>query len=91
MLYGIQNQKQTQDIVELVTPISNLVSDPTDRAKLAIFNQAFATRVKGYDTDLQQVNDVYVLAGSHFFESTLVDKNMQPLWWDENIAKADKY
>lgn len=67
-------EKPTQEIVELVTPISNLVTDPTDRAKLAIFNQAFANRVKSYDADTQQVNDVYVLAGSIFFKDSLVDK-----------------
>lgn len=70
----IDVDKPTQDIVELVAPISSLVNDPTDRAKLAIFNQTFANRVKGYDVDLQQVNDIYVLAGSNFFENTLVDK-----------------
>lgn len=70
----IQVDKPTQEIIEIVAPVSHLITDPTDRAKLAIFNQTFANRVKGYDTDLQQVNDVYVLAGSHFFENTLVDK-----------------
>lgn len=70
----IEVDKPTQEIVELVAPISDIVTDPTDRAKLAIFNQTFANRVKGYNTDLQQVNDVYVLAGSKFFENSLVDK-----------------
>ena len=70
----INVDKPSQEIIELVQPISNLVTDPTDRAKLAIFNQAFANRVRGYDAELQQVNDVYVLAGSNFFENTLVDK-----------------
>jgi len=67
-------EKPTTDIVELVSPISNLITDPTDRAKLAIFNQTFANRVKSYDADTQQVNDVYVLAGQTFFKDSLVDK-----------------
>ena len=67
-------EKPTPDVIELVSPISNLITDPTDRAKLAIFNQAFANRVKSYDADTQQVNDVYVLAGQTFFKDSLVDK-----------------
>jgi hypothetical protein len=67
-------EKPTPEIVQLVAPISELITDPTDRAKLAIFNQAFANRVKGYDADTQQVNDVYVLAGQTFFKDSIVDK-----------------
>lgn len=66
--------KPSDDIISLVEPISKLVSDPTDRAKLAIFNQEFATRVLTYNTNNQQTNDVYVLAASHFFQSSLLDK-----------------
>jgi hypothetical protein len=67
-------EKPTQQIVELVKPLSDIVTDPTDRAKMAIFNQEFAERVSGYNTDTQQVNDVYVLAASNFFKDSLVDK-----------------
>lgn len=67
-------EKPTIEIIEAVSPLSNLITDPTDRAKLAIFNQAFANRVKTYDSDLQQVNDVYVSAASNFFGDTMVDK-----------------
>lgn len=67
-------EKPTPDIIELVTPMSNIVTDPTHRAKLAIFNQEFANRVKNYDADVQQINDVYVLAGSAFFQDELKDK-----------------
>lgn len=66
--------KPTTSILELVNPISNTVTDATDRVKLAIFNQEFATRVKTYEVDAQQVNDVYVLAGSLFFENSLRGK-----------------
>lgn len=67
-------EKPTQQVIELVKPVSDLVTDPTDRAKLAIFNQEFAERVVKYNTDTQQVNDVYVLAASEFFKDDLVDK-----------------
>ena len=53
---------------------SDLITDPSDRAKLAIFNYEFAERVLDYNTTSQQVNDVYTLAGKIFFEDTLVDK-----------------
>lgn len=67
-------QKPSDEIIAIVSPISKLVSDPTDRAKLAIFNQEFANRVVSYNTNNQQTNDVYVLAGSKFFKDSLVDK-----------------
>lgn len=67
-------EKPSQDILERVGPIAKTITDPTDRAKLAIFNQEFAKRVPSYDTDLQQVNDVYVIAAASFFENSLKDK-----------------
>ena len=70
----INVDKPTQAIIDIVTPISSMITDPTDRAKLAIFNQTFANRIKIYNADLQQVNDIYVLAASCFFENTLVNK-----------------
>ena len=33
--------KPEETILNLVTPIATIVTDPTDRAKLAIFNQEF--------------------------------------------------
>lgn len=66
--------KPTPDIIEAVDPLSKLITDPTDRAKIAIFNHVFSSRVKTYDTDLQQLNDVYVNAASNFFGDTIVDK-----------------
>ncbi len=66
--------KPSDQVIEIVKPISDLITDPTDRAKLAIFNQEFANRVISYDTDIQKLNDVYALAGSNFFKDTLVNK-----------------
>lgn len=66
--------KPSDSVIQLVSPISALVTDPTDRAKLAIFNQEFANRIKSYETDNQKTNDVYVLAAQYFFLDSLKDK-----------------
>lgn len=67
-------EKPNDQILSVVQPISNLITDPTDRAKLAIFNQDFAKKILNYSSDNQQTNDVYVLAGSYFFKDSLKDK-----------------
>lgn len=67
-------KEPSQEIIALVKPIKDLVTDPTDRAKLAIFNQDFAKRIKTYSTDNQKTNDVYVLAASYFFKDSIRDK-----------------
>lgn len=66
--------KPSEKIVNRVQQFSDLITDPTDRAKIAIFNHEFAERVINYSTTSQQVNDVYSLAGKLFFKQTLVDK-----------------
>lgn len=64
----------SETVIARVSLFSDLVTDPTDRAKLAIFNYEFAKRIEGYSTTSQQVNDVYALAGKTFFKGSLVDK-----------------
>ena len=59
-------------VLNRVKIFSNIVTDPTDRAKLAIFNYEFANRVASYNASSQQVNDVYTLAGKTFFQNTFV-------------------
>jgi hypothetical protein len=66
--------RPSDEIIELVKPLSSLITDPTDRAKMAIYSQEFAGRVKSYDAQLQQVNDVLALSASGFFEGTMNDK-----------------
>lgn len=66
--------RPSDEIIELVKPISSLITDPTDRAKMAIYSQEFASRVKAYDAQLQQVNDVLALSASGFFEGSMNDK-----------------
>lgn len=66
--------KPTQQVISSVEPISQIISNKTDRIKLAVFNQEFAKRVLSYDTDLQQLNDVYVLAATYSFDGSMKDK-----------------
>lgn len=70
----LQLTKPSDMILSVVNPVSKLVSDKHDRAKLAIFNQEFAKRVVTYETDTQQLNDLYVESASCFFNDTLNDK-----------------
>ena len=67
-------EKPSQEVKDKVMFFSDLVTDPSDRAKIAIFNYEFAKRVLAWDANVQQVNDVYSLAGKTFFENTLVNK-----------------
>ena len=66
--------KPNEPILALVQPVSDLVTDPTDRAKLAIYSQEFATRVKTYNVELQQINDVLAVAAKEFFQDSIHDK-----------------
>lgn len=66
--------KPNEYILNLVQPVSDLVTDPTDRAKLAIYSQEFANRIKKYDIELQQINDVLALAAKEFFQDSMNDK-----------------
>lgn len=73
-LTNLNIEKPSINVLETVKPVSELVTDPTDKAKFAIFNQEFAKRVIHYKTDVQQINDVYVLAASEFFKDSVKDK-----------------
>lgn len=66
--------KPTDSIVKAVTPIADLVTDPNDRAKLAIYSQEFANRIKSYDVDSQQVNDILTESAKEFFQGSITDK-----------------
>lgn len=67
-------EKPSDPVLSVAKDISALVTEQEDREKLAIFNYEFSQRILGYNTDCQQVNDVYVIAGKLFFQSTLADK-----------------
>ena len=69
-----KKKKRDQEIKEKVSSIADLVTDEKDRLNLCIFNKVFAERVKGYNTDAQQINDVYTEAAKIFFGETLRGK-----------------
>lgn len=50
------------------------IKDPKDRVRLCVFNKVFADRVVGYDTDAQQINDVYVFAAKEVFGDSIKGK-----------------
>lgn len=64
----------SEEVLDEVSNFKELIVDPSDRAKLAIFNYDFSQRLLAYDATTQQLNDVYVLAAKTFFKDTLVDK-----------------
>jgi hypothetical protein len=70
----IDIEKPEQAILNLTQPVANLVTDPTDRVKLALFNQEFSNRIKTYTIDNQKTNDLYVLAGEYFFQESIRGK-----------------
>jgi hypothetical protein len=70
----INIDRPSDSILEKVTEISDLITDKNDRLKVGIFNKQFAERITKYNTDVQQVNDVYTLAGQQYFSDTLKGK-----------------
>ena len=64
----------SEDVQKRVQIFSELVTNPDDKAKLAIFNYEFSQRITEYKTNAQNVNDVYTIAGKTFFQQSLVNK-----------------
>ena len=67
-------EKPSDAIINQVKPIADLVTTTEDRAKLALFNYEFSSRVAGYETDAQQLNDVYTKAAANFFKEEMKGK-----------------
>lgn len=71
----INMEKPSDALINEVKKFSDIITDPTDRTKIALFNYEFSRRVKSWDDiDTQKINDVYTYAGRDFFQKTLVDK-----------------
>ncbi len=70
----INIETPSEDVQKRVQIFSELVKDPDDKAKLAIFNYEFSQRITEYKATAQNVNDVYTIAGKTFFQQSLVDK-----------------
>lgn len=62
------------DTLENVSSIANLVTDKDDGLRLAIFNMVFSERVKDWNCNSQQINDIYVLAAQNEFGTSLAGK-----------------
>ncbi len=62
------------NISEAIKNVSNIVTETEDRNKLCAFNKVFADRLISYNTNQQQLNDVYVLAAKKYFGGKLKDK-----------------
>ena len=67
-------EEPSQEVIDRVSKFSDVITDPDDRAKIAIFNYEFAERCVDYKATSQNVNDIYSLAGKTFFSDSLVDK-----------------
>lgn len=70
----INIDEPTEEIKNKVSSIADLVTDEKDRFNLCVFNKIFAERVKSYEADAQQINDVYTEAAKLFFGETLKGK-----------------
>lgn len=57
-----------------VSSISKSLTDRSDKIKFAIFNHIFSQRVNDYTTDVQKLQDIYVLAAKKYFKGELKDK-----------------
>lgn len=68
--------KPTDNAVDLTKPIATLITDKEDRATLAVFNYEFAKRLSSYSDviNTQQLQDIYVAAGSDVYGKTLSSK-----------------
>ena len=67
-------EKPEASLIEVWSDTANSITDPKDRLYLCMFNKVFAERVLRYDTDSQQINDVYVLAAKELFGSSIKGK-----------------
>lgn len=66
--------KPSEDILNAIKPINLLIKDNNDRIKFAVFNYVFSKRVIKYDTTVQTMQDIYVLAAQDYFKDSLKDK-----------------
>ena len=70
----------SEQVIGRVKIFSDMITDPDDRAKMAIFNYEFANRILNYNCNVQQTNDIYSFAGKNFFDEELKGKyeNLAP-------------
>lgn len=68
--------KPTDNAVNLTKPVADLITDKEDKATLAVFNYEFANRLPSYVDiiNTQQLQDIYVAAGSNVYGKALSSK-----------------
>lgn len=96
----VQIDKPSDEVFNTVKPIADLITDPSDKIKLCVFNNTFSKRVTSYSADAQQVNDVYVQAAKNLFDDSLkgkyqgfsgsLDKLFGSVFGIENHVATDK-
>lgn len=62
------------DDIKKATEFASVVTDPTDKLNLTVFNKIFADRCVKYKATNQNINDVYTLAAKNFFGNSLNGK-----------------
>lgn len=71
---SIQILEPNEEIKEKTSSIAAKVTDPKDRLELCVFNKTFSERLLGYDSTVQQLNDVYVESAKILFKDSLAGK-----------------
>jgi hypothetical protein len=67
-------EEPSDEVINRVKPIADLVTGDEDRIKLAIFNNIFSQRCIGWKADAQQFNDIYVMAGKNVYGDSMRGK-----------------
>lgn len=66
--------KPNDEVLEKVSSLASKVTDKKDRDELGVFNHVFSKRIKTWNADAQEVNDLYVSAAKTVFGATLRGK-----------------
>ncbi len=67
-------EKPDDSMIAVWSETADSITAPKDRIYLCIFNKRFSERVKEYDADAQDVNDIYVLAAKDVFGDSINGK-----------------
>jgi hypothetical protein len=70
----IKVEKPSEDIINRISSTAACVTDSKDRLYLGVFNYVFSDRVVRYESDSQQINDVYVKAAKNKFGASMKGK-----------------
>ena len=71
---SVEIKEPTEAIKQKTLKVAEKVTDSKDRLELCVFNKVFSERILQYDTDVQQVNDIYTESGKILFKDSLKGK-----------------